>query len=150
MFFRQLLRTQPTQAMSAVRRLSTEASGPSVADRVKAVGNSLGQVAQRALGKYAEPLVYNAKVVGSLAKQVYIMEKLAPPTSFSVVADAYRKIFASVTSPTWWTHTVPAGDWKKLALYGTEALGFFSIGEIIGKRRIVGYSIDTHGADAHH
>lgn len=94
--------------------------------------------------------MYNAKVAGALAKQVYISEKLAPPSSVSAVVSAYKKIIQSVSSPTWWSHTMPAGDWKKVALYGTEALGLFSIGEIIGKRRIIGYSIDTHGADPHH
>ncbi|WFD33391.1 hypothetical protein MCUN1_000204 [Malassezia cuniculi] len=132
MFFRQMLRTQPKQALSAARRFSTEApASKSLVDRVKAVGVSAGKAAERALGSYAEPLVYNAKVAGALAKQVYITEKLAPPTSFSTIVSAYQKIFQSVTSPTWWSHTVPAGDWKKLVVYGAEAVGLFSIGEIV-------------------
>ena len=75
--------------------------------------------------------MYNAKVAGALARQVYISEKLTPPTSLSTIASAYKKIIQSVSSPTWWSHTVPAGDWKKLVVYGTEAIGLFSIGEIV-------------------
>lgn len=50
MFFRQLLRTQHKQAVSAVRRYATEASGPSFGDRVKAAGASAGKAIERALG----------------------------------------------------------------------------------------------------
>ena len=110
------------------------------------------------------------RVAGSLAKQVYIAEKLAPPTSVSQVTSAYQQIWSSISKASWWTHSLPAGEWRKIAVYGVEAVGIFSIGEIvreaafaviwhakeltpvqIGKRSLVGYKIKEHaGAHGHH
>ena len=80
---------------------------------------------------YAEPIVYNLKVAGSLAKQVYIAEKLAPPTSVSQITSAYRQIWECVSKPSYWMNSLPSGEWKKVAVYGVEAIGIFSIGEIV-------------------
>ncbi|WFD43363.1 hypothetical protein MPSI1_002024 [Malassezia psittaci] len=116
-------------------------------ERAQQIGSSIAKTAERMLGRYSEPIMYNLRVAGSLMKQVYIAEKLAPPTNLGTWTAAYRQMFANATNPSWWTHTLPAGEWRRVALYGTEAVGLFAIGEIIGKRSLIGYKLTTQGKD---
>lgn len=92
---------------------------------------------------YAEPLIYYTKVAGALAKQVYIAEKLAPPTSLQTIMGAYRTMWEKATNLSFWTHTVPAGEWKSLLVYGVEAVGFFSVGEIVRGHTRIRYTDPT-------
>lgn len=157
--FRQMIPQATRLVRQPVRGYATTPNAAKgLAERAQQLGLSVAKAAERALGSYAEPIVYNLKVAGSLAKQVYIAEKLAPPTSVSQVVAAYRQIWATVSNPSWWTHSLPSGDWRKVAVYGVEAIGIFSIGEIvrvershqIGKRRIVGYKIRECESEKHH
>lgn len=157
--FRQMIPQATRLLRQPVRGYATAPNAANgLAERAQQLGASIAKVAERALGSYAEPIVYNLKVAGSLAKQVYIAEKLAPPTSLSQIAAAYRQIWTTVSNPSWWTHSLPAGDWRKVMVYGVEALGIFSIGEMvrmhdshqIGKRKIVGYKIRECESEKHH
>lgn len=162
---RQMIRgaTPLSQATRLANRQSVRAysSGPSSSnsflERAQQLGTQAAKSAERLLGTWSEPIMYNLRVAGSLAKQVYISEKLAPPTQLSTWVNAYREMFANVSSPHWWTQTLPGGQWRRVALYGVEAVGIFAIGEIvcelltqIGKRSLIGYKINTHGQDAGH
>ncbi|KAJ9108782.1 hypothetical protein QFC21_000102 [Naganishia friedmannii] len=102
------------------------------------VGDSMG----RLLGGYREPIVYNWKVFTSLCRQVYIAEKLAPPTSLSTWVHAYAQIWSRATSPAYYKKIAQTGEWSKVAVYGLEAYGIFKIGEIIGRRNLVGYKLE--------
>jgi F-type H+-transporting ATPase subunit g len=101
-------------------------------------------------------LVYNAKVAGSLLRQVYQAEKLAFPTSLSTWARAYAEIYGKASHAGWWKETLKNGTWagvgiavshpvamlvKRSYLQALEAYGIFSIGEIIGRRNLVGYNL---------
>ncbi|PWN30858.1 hypothetical protein BDZ90DRAFT_206705, partial [Jaminaea rosea] len=88
---------------------------------------------------YADPLIYNAKVAGHIAKQVYIAESLAPPKSFSVVQDAYKHMYQRAQDSSYWQRLIQTGEWKKFAIYAVEAYGIFTIGEMLGRRSLVGY-----------
>jgi hypothetical protein len=66
---------------------------------------------------YREPLVYNWKVFTSLCRQVYIAEKLAPPTSLSTWIHAYAKIWSRATSPAYYRQIAQSGEWSKVAVY---------------------------------
>lgn len=115
-----------------VRSYSTAPNqGNALMERAQQFGSQVAKTAERLLGRYSEPIMYNLRVAGSLLKQVYIAEKLTPPTQLSTWAAAYRQMFANVTNPSWWTHTLPGGEWRRVALYGTEAVGIFAIGEIV-------------------
>ena len=134
--FRQMVTSQSSRlARTSMTRGYASQSGngavQGLSERAQAIGASVLKVAERALGSYAEPVMYNLKVAGSIAKQVYIAEKLAPPTSLSQIQAAYRQIWACVSKASWWTHSLPAGEWRKVAVYGVEAIGIFSIGEIV-------------------
>lgn len=41
----------------------------------------------------------------------------------------------------YWKKLVESGEWKKYAIYAAEAYGIFKIGEMIGRRHIVGYGL---------
>ncbi|KAG6327752.1 hypothetical protein ID866_11338 [Astraeus odoratus] len=90
---------------------------------------------------YRQPLFYNAAVAREVLKQVYIAENLAPPRSLSTVLDAYRTILARAKDPAYWRQALANGEVTRLAIYGVEAYGIFKIGEIIGRRNLVGYSL---------
>lgn len=105
--------------------------------------------------------MYNFKVFTSLARQVYIAERLAPPTQLSSWTTAYAKIWSRATSAGWYRQIMANGEWVKIGVYvsavlvrwckgrrlmhgrrqGLEAYGIFKIGEIIGRRNLVGYKL---------
>ncbi|OCF31908.1 F-type H+-transporting ATPase subunit G [Kwoniella heveanensis CBS 569] len=108
---------------------------------VKKVAGPLGERVGSALGGYREPLVYNAKVASSLARQVWQAEKLAPPLDASTWARAYSEIWAKGTNGGYWKNLLKTGGWAGLGVAAAEAYGLFSIGEIIGRRNLVGYNL---------
>lgn len=135
----------------------------SAADSAKRYADSAAQQGQQVLsrvqdrvggllGSYREPVVYNLAVVREIGKQVYIAEKLAPPTDVAAIRGAFEESYKRAADPSWWRSVLESGDWKRLALYAAEAYGIFSIGEMIGRRHIVGYKNPDLGdaAAAHH
>jgi F-type H+-transporting ATPase subunit g len=60
---------------------------------------------------YREPIVYNAKVAGSLLRQVYQAEKMAFPTSLSTWARAYAEVYHTATSGAFWKQVISKGTW---------------------------------------
>jgi len=83
---------------------------------------------------YREPVVYNLAVLRELGKQVYISEKLAPPTNPQVIRQAYEEFYHKASDPSWWRSILESGEWKRYAIYAVEAYGIFTIGEMIGRR----------------
>ncbi|GAA98869.1 uncharacterized protein L969DRAFT_76648 [Mixia osmundae IAM 14324] len=107
---------------------------------------SAGERASSALGAYREPLFYNAAVAREVLKQVYIAERLAPPSSVGEIRSAYETLFNRARDPQYWRSTIESGEWKRVAIYALEAIGIFTIGEMIGRRKLVGYGkIESHG-----
>jgi F-type H+-transporting ATPase subunit g len=76
---------------------------------------------------YREPILYNLAVVRELAKQVYVTERLAPPTSFNTVANAYSTLWSRASNPAYWKEIARNGEWKKVAVYGAEAYGIYKV-----------------------
>ncbi|KAG7531625.1 hypothetical protein FFLO_04209 [Filobasidium floriforme] len=137
------------------RFASTEAQNPQVKAAVesatKAYDNALGSAKRVAgpigervgsmMGGYKDPIVYNFKVLASLARQVYIAEKMAPPTNLSAYVNSYANIWSNAVSPNFWKGLAQNGQWAKVGVVGLEAYGIFKIGEIIGRRNLVGYKL---------
>ncbi|KAF8754381.1 Mitochondrial ATP synthase g subunit [Rhizoctonia solani] len=94
------------------------------------------------LGSYREPVTYNLAVARAFLRQVYVAEGLAPPTSVEAFTSAYRTLLERAKNPAYWREIAQSGEWAKVALYGVEAYGIFHIGEIIGRRHIVGYKLN--------
>ncbi|KAN0061567.1 hypothetical protein ACQY0O_006414 [Thecaphora frezii] len=162
-FLRAALRSVQSRGFASSSRVAAQESSSSATQKASSALESLSQKAQQVggplvkrveglLGGYSEPLQYNLKVAGSVAKQVYVAEGLAPPTSFSTITGAYRTIWSRVSDAGYWAQLLTKGQWKKVAIYGLEAYGIFTIGEMIGRRSLVGYKLDTssHGHHGHH
>lgn len=75
--------------------------------------------------------MYNLRVAGSLFRQVYVAEGLAPPRSVQVIQDAYKTMYARAIDANWWTNLVKSGEWQKTAIYAVEAYGIFHIGQMV-------------------
>lgn len=90
---------------------------------------------------YQGPFFYNLSVAREFLKQVYIRESLAPPKTLSEVQAAYKSLWEQASNPQWWKTTLDNGHWKKVGIYALEAYGIFHIGEMVGRRSIVGYNL---------
>lgn len=90
---------------------------------------------------YGESITYNFAVLKEVLKQVYIKESLAPPKSLSEITQAYRSLWEQGSSAQWWRNALASGEWKKVGIYALEAYGIFHIGEMVGRRSIVGYNL---------
>ncbi|OCH94845.1 hypothetical protein OBBRIDRAFT_721909 [Obba rivulosa] len=112
-------------------------------EAVKTGKRLLGPVGERLggmLGAYRQPLVYNAAVAREFLKQVYVTERLQPP-SLSTFLDVYATLWARAKNPAYWRELVQSGEWTKVGLYAVEAYGIFKVGEIIGRRSLIGYNV---------
>ncbi|KAF9584200.1 ATP synthase subunit g, mitochondrial [Lunasporangiospora selenospora] len=105
-----------------------------------------------AVTKLSGPVVYNAKVAGQVAKQVYIREGMAPPTGaqFEAAKESTLKFVKSARSASTWKN-ISKEQYIGAGLVAAEAYAFFLVGEIIGRRNIVGYGVESADShDAHH
>lgn len=82
-------------------------------------------------GALSDTIYYNLRVAGSLFKQVYIAEGLAPPTNVNTLREAYSTLYKRAIDGSYWSKVANNGEWKKIAIYGVEALGIFTIGEMV-------------------
>jgi len=93
------------------------------------------------LGSYRQPVMYNLSIARELLKQVYVAERLQPPTDLVVVRNAYSTLWSRASNPAYWREILSSGEWTKVGIYAVEAYGIFKIGEILGRRSLVGYNI---------
>ncbi|KAF8149152.1 mitochondrial ATP synthase g subunit-domain-containing protein [Crassisporium funariophilum] len=101
------------------------------------VGHRVGQL----LGSYKQPLLYNLAVTKEVIKLVYVREGLAPP-NLATFRSVYSSLWSQVTSPGLMRNLVQSGDVGRVGIYGLQAYGIFKIGEIVGRRSMIGYSLD--------
>ncbi|GMG19042.1 unnamed protein product [Ambrosiozyma monospora] len=93
--------------------------------------------------------VYWAKVSGEVAKQIYIKEGLAPPTISEfqkVYGEGLSQFLKFTKDPKDYTLQVVGcakstskDQWFRYAAYAVQIFGLFALGEIVGRRQIVGY-----------
>lgn len=69
-----------------------------------------------------DSLVYNAKVFASLAKQVYVKENLAPPTSVAQITAAYANAWSKASNFSYWSKLWSSGQWKTFGVYVSPSL----------------------------
>lgn len=75
-------------------------------------------------------------VAREVLKQVYVAEKLSPP-SMAQVSQTYSGFFRQAGDMAFWRNMLQSGEWKRWGIYALEAYGIFCIGEMIGRRHIV-------------
>ncbi|KTW25586.1 hypothetical protein T552_03447 [Pneumocystis carinii B80] len=87
---------------------------------------------------YRVSLEYNVQVAKELIKQVWIQERLRPP-SVAEIKYTYREIpkYTNIS----YFYSLSQKEWIQLGIFSLQVYGFFKIGEIIGRRHIVGYKI---------
>lgn len=96
--------------------------------------------------------VYWGKVGAEIGKVVYKAEGLAPPSQ-QQFTQVYKNAFEVVKSQQKQkellskasSFTLNKQNAVKAAVYGTQLLAFFSVGEIIGRRSLFGYPVAHHG-----
>ncbi|THH14228.1 hypothetical protein EW146_g6081 [Bondarzewia mesenterica] len=148
---RSLLRAQPKRFAStntdAAQKKAQEALSGAQKGAEKAweaTRKFLGPVGDRLsglLGTYRQPLLYNFSVTREVLKQIYVAERLQPPTSLSQVSSAYLTLWRRAISPSYWRELARTGEWARVGVYAVEAYGIYKIGEIIGRRSLVGYNV---------
>lgn len=95
--------------------------------------------------------VYWTKVSAEVGKVVYKNEGLAPPST-QQFQQVYQNALKFIKSPQQQKEFAQkAAQFKpnkecavKAAVYGTQLLAFFSVGEIIGRRHVFGYPSVGH------
>ncbi|KZS92568.1 hypothetical protein SISNIDRAFT_412381 [Sistotremastrum niveocremeum HHB9708] len=121
---------------------SAQKNAEKVLEGTKKFAGSLGDRVGSLFGSYRQPLLYNLSVARELLKQVYLAERLQPPTSLSTIQSAYSTLWSRARSLGYWQEIARSGEWARVAVYGVEAYGIFKIGEILGRRSLVGYKLD--------
>ncbi|KAI0312237.1 mitochondrial ATP synthase g subunit-domain-containing protein [Amylostereum chailletii] len=100
----------------------------------------LGERVGSMLGSYRAPLTYNLAVTREVLKHIYLAERLQPP-SLAQVQSVYATLWQRATSPAYLRDLARTGEWARVGVYGLEAYGIYKIGEIIGRRSLVGYNV---------
>jgi len=93
-----------------------------------------------ALGSYRAPVIYNLQVTREVLKRVYVTERLQLPHWTTFVSE-YSLLWSRLRNPAFLRELVRSGEWMKVGVYAVEGYGIFKIGEIVGRRSLVGYNI---------
>ncbi|KIK50894.1 hypothetical protein GYMLUDRAFT_234429 [Collybiopsis luxurians FD-317 M1] len=120
---------------------STQQTASKAFDSAKKMAGPLGETAANLLGSYQQPVLYNLAVFREIVKHVYRAEGLSPP-SVETVRSAYKTLWSNATSVAFWQKAVNSGEILRIGIYGLEAYGIFKIGEMVGRRSIIGYKLD--------
>ncbi|KAK9457330.1 mitochondrial ATP synthase g subunit-domain-containing protein [Dipodascopsis uninucleata] len=126
-----LMKSQPSRMF--VRQNSTASAIAKV--------NSLVATAK----SIADQSIFWAKVTAEVGKQIYLKEGLAPPTVAqfqSTFTSLYSSALPYIFSPEkalGLLKSINTTSVIKYSCYGIQVLGAFSLGEIIGRRKVVGY-----------
>ncbi|KAI9145501.1 mitochondrial ATP synthase g subunit-domain-containing protein [Paraphysoderma sedebokerense] len=118
-----------TYANAGLRKASTAASQ-----------ESLNAAAGKA-SKTLEPWLHRLRVIREIAKEVYVREQLHPPTSGQIqearkVGESLVKSVQKREFKNWNKDDVAKG-----AALAVEVAGFFTVGEIVGRRSLIGYDV---------
>ncbi|KAL1924873.1 uncharacterized protein VTP21DRAFT_4527 [Calcarisporiella thermophila] len=105
-----------------------------------------GQGIVKKLIDLERPIINNALVVKELAKEVYIREGMAFPSSAQW---NQAKEQATKALDINYLKSLSVTDAAKAAIYSVEVAGIFFIGEVIGRRSLIGYNIPTEKKEHH-
>ena len=75
---------------------------------------------------YREPLTYNFAVFREVLKQVYVAERLQPP-SVAAFTSVYSTLWARATNLQYYRELLRSGDLTKVGIYALEAYGIFKV-----------------------
>ncbi|PGG97279.1 hypothetical protein AJ79_09265 [Helicocarpus griseus UAMH5409] len=134
-------------------------AGPAITNALSGVGGALRKVGGRTgkviafVDSLIPPTIYYSKVSLELSKIIFRGQKMSPP-SMATFQGYYQPLLNSLRQPKTLIAQVSKSfnpeainrlrnvDKKQLAIAGVtaaELIGFFSVGEIIGRFKLVGY-----------
>ncbi|KAI8350856.1 mitochondrial ATP synthase g subunit-domain-containing protein [Blakeslea trispora] len=93
-----------------------------------------------------KPVVYNTKVAVELAKQVYVKEGMAFPTG-AQFNEANQTVQNALKLKN--LKNLTFSDVAKGSVVLAEIYTFFLIGEIVGRRNLIGYDVKSESHAAH-
>ncbi|KAI9759295.1 MAG: hypothetical protein M4579_002424 [Chaenotheca gracillima] len=141
----------------------TSSAGPAISGAARGVGNALGRIGGRT-GRFIgfvesmiPPTVYYSKVGFELSKIVFRGQKMSPPSlqafqsyfqplihaarnpsgAFSTLAPSTQSLAPSNILNS--ARNVDRQQLVTLGVISAELLGFFTVGEMVGRMKIVGY-----------
>ncbi|KAF3764515.1 hypothetical protein M406DRAFT_340105 [Cryphonectria parasitica EP155] len=147
----------------------TSAAGPAIAGAAKGVSNALGKVGGRTgriigfVERQVPFVVYYSKVGLELGKLVFRGQKMDPP-SVATFQSYFNRALSAIKNPGTLLQSTASSaaatpssaaarlqNISRAQVVGggvllAEVLGFFTVGEILGRFKLVGY----HGETAHH
>ncbi|KAI9805900.1 MAG: hypothetical protein M1825_000514 [Sarcosagium campestre] len=152
--------SKASQGLSRV----TSSAGPALSGAAQGVGKALGRVGGRT-GRFIAfvesiipPAIYYSRVTIELSKMIFRAQKMQPPSIATVqahfqpilnavrnptsLASAASSAASSLPSPVTALNSVRNVSRQQLAagaVIAAETLGFFTVGEMIGRFKIVGY-----------
>jgi F-type H+-transporting ATPase subunit g len=158
-----------TKASEGLSRVSS-AAGPAISGAAQGLGNALGKIGGRTgkliafVQRQIPPTLYYARVGLELSKLVFKGQKMSPPpletfqSYFQRVLKNARNpaaIFSQASTSNTATPTglaqkirnLNSAQWAAGGVIAAELLGFFTVGEIIGRFKLIGYRGET---GAHH
>ncbi|EGS19210.1 ATP synthase-like protein [Thermochaetoides thermophila DSM 1495] len=152
------LASKATQGLSRV----TSAAGPALAGAAKGLGAALTKLGGRSarLVAFVErqtPLVvYYSKVVVELGRLVAKGQNMSPP-SLSTFQTYFQNVWKQLQNPSALLQKVNPQQLRNLSkaqvaaggVVFAECLGFFTVGEMIGRFKLIGYHGEVHH-DGHH
>ncbi len=71
-------------------------------------------------------MTYNFAVFREVLKQVYVAERLQPP-SLSAFSSVYSSLWARATNPEYYRELLRSGDMTKVGIYALEAYGIYKV-----------------------
>lgn len=94
-----------------------------------------------------KPIIYNTKVAVEVAKQVYTKEGMAFPSSeqFTQAQSTLKEALKLKT-----LKNLTFSDVAKGGVVLAEIYTFFLIGEIVGRRNLIGYNVKSSEQEHHH
>ncbi|KAF9555068.1 hypothetical protein CPC08DRAFT_712321 [Agrocybe pediades] len=133
--------TEATQKKAQDALAAAQKNAGKFLDGAKKFLEPLGDKVGQLLGSYKQPLLYNLAVTKEVFKQIYVKEGLQPPT-LDAFKSAYSSLWSQISNPGLVGNLVKSGELGRVGVYGLQAYGIFKIGEIIGRRHVVGYKLD--------
>ncbi|KOS19539.1 ATP synthase subunit g [Escovopsis weberi] len=144
------------KAVEGLSRVSS-AAGPAIAGAAKGVTNALTKIGGRTgqlvkvVEKHTPTVIYYGKVGAETAKIVFHGQKMAPPT-MATFQSFYESLWNGIRSGTLIksptnlvqsTRNLTNAQLLAAGVVFAECLGFFTVGEMIGRFKLIGYRGQT-------
>ncbi|KUJ08717.1 uncharacterized protein LY89DRAFT_599306 [Mollisia scopiformis] len=152
-----------SRASEGLSRVSS-AAGPAISGAAKGLSNALGRVGGRTgrliafVERQIPPTIYYARVGLELSKIVFQGQKMTPPP-VSTFQSYFQRLVKSFRNPSALLNSTPNAtpsnalqSFRNIntaqlvsgAVIVAEVLGFFTVGEMIGRMKLVGYRGEHH------